>query len=124
MKPQPLLSDHVSLSRQFQRAVRLDTDYGSVEALRGYICQGTARNVLEATARHVLQTSQRAFIWTGPFGGGKSSLAVALCSLVAPNKAVRRAAVDVLELGDAPQSDIVRVFSAAKDGWLVLPVVG
>lgn len=123
-KPQPLLSEHVSLSRQFQRAVRLDTDYGSVEALRGYICQGTARNVLEATARHVLQTPQRAFIWTGPFGGGKSSLAVALCSLVAPNKAVRRAAVDVLELGEAPQSDIVRVFSAAKDGWLVLPVVG
>lgn len=124
VKPQPLLSEHVSLSRQFQRAVRLDTDYGSVEALRGYICQGTARNVLEATARHVLQTSQRAFIWTGPFGGGKSSLAVALCSLVASNKAVRRAAMDVLELGEAPPSDIVRVFSAVKEGWLVLPVVG
>lgn len=118
------LEDDVTLSRQFQRAVRLDTDFGSVEALRGYICQGTARNVLEATARHVLQTPQRAFIWTGPFGGGKSSLAVALCSLVAPNKAVRRAAMEVLELSSAQQSDLLRVFSAEKDGWLVLPVVG
>lgn len=118
------LADEVTLSRQFQRAVRLDTDYGSVEALRGYICQGTARNVLEATARHVLQTSQRAFIWTGPFGGGKSSLAVALCSLVGPDKAVRRAAIDVLDLAAAQPSDILKVFSATKDGWLVLPVVG
>lgn len=118
------LSDEVTLSRQFQRAVRLDTDFGSVEALQGYICQGTARNVLEATARHVVQTPQRAFIWTGPFGGGKSSLAVALCSLVAPNKEVRRAAMDVLDLAGAQQSDIVSVFSATKDGWLVLPVVG
>jgi hypothetical protein len=40
------LSDEVTLSRQFQRAVRLDTDFGSGEALRGYICQLTARNVL------------------------------------------------------------------------------
>ncbi len=118
------LSDEVTLSRQFQRAVRLDTDFGSVEALRGYICQGTARNVLEATARHVVQTPQRAFIWTGPYGGGKSSLAVALCSLVTPNKVVRRAAMDVLDLAGAQQSDIVSVFSATKDGWLVLPVVG
>lgn len=122
--PRRVLSDEVTLTRQFQRAVRLDSDFGSVEALRGYICQGTARNVLEATARHVLQTPQRAFIWTGPFGGGKSSLAVALCSLVAEDKAVRRAALDVLNLADAPQSDISRVFAASNEGWLVLPVVG
>ena len=65
-----VLADEVTLTRQFQRAVRLDVDFGRVDALRGYTCQGTARNVLEATARHVLQTPQRAFIWTGPFGGG------------------------------------------------------
>jgi hypothetical protein len=120
----PRLADEVTLTRQFQRAVRLDVDFGRIDALRGYICQGTARNVLEATARHVLQTPQRAFIWTGPFGGGKSSLAVALCSLVAPDRAVRRAAKDVLELDGHEKSDIAQVFSASKDGWLVLPVVG
>ena len=119
-----VLADEVTLTRQFQRAVRLDVDFGRVDALRGYICQGTARNVLEATARHVLQTPQRAFIWTGPFGGGKSSLAVALCSLVAPDKAVRRAAKDVLELDGQEESNIAQVFSASKDGWLILPVVG
>lgn len=120
----PVLADKVTLTRQFQRAVRLDVDFGRVDALRGYICQGTARNVLEAIARHVLQTPQRAFIWTGPFGGGKSSLAVALCSLVAPDKAVRRAAKDVLDLEGHDNSNIAQVFSASKDGWLILPVVG
>jgi hypothetical protein len=120
----PMLSEVVKLTRQFQRAVRLDTDYGTVEALQGYICQGTARNVLEATARHIVHSTQRAFTWTGPFGGGKSSLAVALCSLVAPDKAVRLAAFDVLSLTPKDGSDVSVAFSATNDGWLVLPVVG
>lgn len=118
------LSDVVTLTRQFQRAVRLDTDFGKVEALQGYICQGTALSVLEGTARQIMHSPQRAFTWTGPFGGGKSSLAVALCSLVAPNKVVRQAAYDVLSLDARTKSDITRAFSATKDGWLVLPVVG
>lgn len=122
-RPQ-VLSDVVTLTRQFQRAVRLDADYGKVEALQGYICQGTALSVLEGTARQILQTPQRAFTWTGPFGGGKSSLAVGLCSLVAPNKAVRQAAYEILSFDAKEKSDITRVFSATKDGWLVLPVVG
>ena len=118
------LSDVVTLTRQFQRAVRLDSDFGKVEALQGYICQGTALCVLESTARQIAQSPQRAFTWTGPFGGGKSSLAVALCSLVAPNKAVRQAAYDVLSLDTKSKSDITSVFSVTKDGWLVLPIVG
>lgn len=118
------LSDVVTLTRQFQRAVRLDIDFGKVEALQGYICQGTALSVLESTARQIVHSPQRAFTWTGPFGGGKSSLAVALCSLVAPNKVVRQAAYDVLSLDAKAKSDITRAFSATKDGWLVLPVVG
>ena len=39
-------------------------------------------DVLESLARHVLDTDQCAFTWTGPYGGGKSSLAVALGSLL------------------------------------------
>lgn len=122
--PVPMLSDVVKLTRQFQRAVRLDTDYGTVEALLGYICQGTARNVLEATARHIVHSTQRAFTWTGPFGGGKSSLAVALCSLVAPDKGVRQTAFDVLSLTSKDGTDVSVAFSATEGGWLVLPVVG
>ncbi|SOS33185.1 hypothetical protein CFBP6411_01825 [Pseudomonas syringae group genomosp. 3] len=118
------LKDVVFLSRQFQRSVRLDIDFEDVAALRGYICQGTARSVLETTARHIEESSQRAFTWTGPFGGGKSSLAVALCSLVSNEPAIRQAALETLSLDEEEESYIPRAFSATGDGWLVMPVVG
>ena len=37
------LSTGVSISRQFLRSVRIDTDFGREDALTGYVCQGTAK---------------------------------------------------------------------------------
>lgn len=118
------LSEVVELTRQFQRAVRLDADFGNIDALKGYICQGTARNVLENTARQVTSTLNRSFTWTGPYGGGKSSLALALCSIVSPNQKIRSAAFDVLGIDRKSGGEISKAFSTSKAGWLVLPVVG
>jgi hypothetical protein len=73
-----MLSDVVTISRQFLRSVRIDTDVGREDALSGYICQGTASSLLESMARQITETRQRAFTWTGPYGGGKSSLALML----------------------------------------------
>ena len=75
----------VEISRQFLRSVRIDTDFGREDALSGYVCQGTARTLLESMARQLTDTKQRAFTWTGPYGGGKSTLALMLCSLVGPS---------------------------------------
>lgn len=96
---QRMLSDVVTISRQFLRSVRLDTDLGREDALSGYICQGTARSLLESMARQIVETNQRAFTWTGPYGGGKSSLALTLCSLVSSQPKVRAKAKQVLGLG-------------------------
>jgi len=68
------LSQHVTVNRQFLRSVRLDADLGRVDAMQGYILQPSAKTLLETTANHLLYTQQRAFTWTGPYGGGKSSL--------------------------------------------------
>lgn len=116
------LADVVHISRQFQRSIRIDTDLGREDSLQGYICQGTARTVLDNTARQILETKQRAFTWTGPYGGGKSSLALALCSLVYPQPTIRKAAKSLLGL----DSDdlILKAFNPGKNGWLVVPVVG
>ena len=117
-----VLADVVHISRQFQRSIRIDADLGREDGLQGYICQGTARAVLEGTARQILDTKQRAFTWTGPYGGGKSSLALALCSLVYPQPAIRKAAQSVLGLN---QDDLIlKAFNPGKKGWLVVPVVG
>lgn len=69
------LADRVQVSRRFQRAVRIDTDFG--DALEGYVCPRSSTNVLENMAHQVSESGQGAFTWTGPYGSGKSSLAVA-----------------------------------------------
>lgn len=116
------LSDVVTISRQFLRSVRIDADLGREDALSGYICQGTASALLESMARQIHDTRQRAFTWTGPYGGGKSSLALVLCSLVGSNSKVRAKAKSLLGI---PEGSLVqRVFEAKGEGWLVLPVVG
>lgn len=116
------LSEVVSISRQFLRSVRIDTDLGREDALSGYICQGTALSLLENMSKQIVETNQRAFTWTGPYGGGKSSLALGLCSLVSPNPKVRAKARQVLGLSEI--SLVQRAFATNGEGWLVVPVVG
>lgn len=116
------LSDVIKISRQFLRSIRLDTDLGREDALSGYVCQGTASSLLESMARQIRDTRQRAFTWTGPYGGGKSSLALMLCSLVGSSAPMRDRARAILDL--RAESPVNSVFDARDNGWLVIPVVG
>lgn len=116
-----LLSDIVGVARHYQRSIRIDTDYGREDALDGYICHRTASTVVESMSRQIAASNQRAFTWTGPYGGGKSSLAVALASAVGPNKKLRSKARSLLRIDEHPLFD--RAFPVRR-GWLVVPVVG
>ena len=116
------LSSVIEISRQFLRSIQIDNDFGREDALSGYVCQGTARSLLESMSEQILETKQRAFTWTGPYGGGKSSLALMLCSLVGPSKSLREKAKEILSLPS--DSKIYKAFEAKSKGWTVLPVVG
>ena len=117
-----LLADRVTISRRFQRAVRIDTDYGDPNALDGFHCPRSCAVILENMAHHVSETGQGAFTWTGPYGSGKSSLAVALASLLNGNGAMRQIAADAI---GRPTADLVWDALPPKvDGWRVLPIVG
>ena len=76
------LADRVSVSRRFQRAIRIDTDLSDPSALEGFVCPSSFGVLLENMARHISESGQGAFTWTGPYGSGKSSLAVALSALL------------------------------------------
>lgn len=116
------LSDAVEISRQFLRSIRIDADLNRSDALSGYVCQGTAQGLLESMSQQILHSKQRAFTWTGPYGGGKSSLALMLCALVGENNALRKRAVEVLSL---PNGSLVhKAFAAKSSGWIVMPVIG
>lgn len=116
-----LLADIVRISHHYQRSIRVDADLGRHDSLAGYICHSTATSVLENMSRQVAETNQRSFTWTGPFGGGKSSLAVALASALHPDKSLRSLARTALKINTIPAFE--RAFPARK-GWLIVPVVG
>lgn len=116
------LDQYISVSRQFLRSVNLEADFGREDALQGYICQDTAKELVDIMAHHISQSRQRAFTWTGPYGGGKSSLALALCSLVCKNEKLRSSARSLLHV--EPTSKTSEAWETTEAGWLVLPIVG
>jgi hypothetical protein len=116
-----MLSDFVRITRHYQRSIRVDIDMGRSDALDGYICHGTAKAVLDSMSRQISESAQRAFTWTGPFGGGKSSLAVALGSALGSDKRLRAKARDILQLHSLTAFDKAL---PVRRGWLTIPVVG
>ena len=116
------LIDNVTISRQFLRSINLEADLGRSDALNGYVCQNTALSLIKNMAHHLNETRQRAFTWTGPYGGGKSSLALVLGSLISPNTSLRNHAKKLISFSE--HEDIQRAWKTSKEGWLVLPIVG
>src|SRR6202790_993449 len=118
------LADVTTLSRQFLRSVRIDLDWGNHAAVRGYICQASARQAIETTARHFADHRQAAVTWTGPYGGGKSSLALTLATLLGGDAKGRHAAEHVFG------AELVTALSGPfgltrkRKPWIVVPVVG
>jgi hypothetical protein len=115
-----MLADCIVVARRFQRSVRIDTDLRAASALQGFVCQGSGKTALETMARLVLESGQRAFTWTGPYGGGKSSLALALGNYVSADVALHKTARALLE----DVSFLDEAFPSGPEGWLVVPVVG
>jgi hypothetical protein len=111
----------VQIARHYRRSVRIDADIGRADALDGYVLTDTAREALSIMARQINGSTDRAFTWTGPYGGGKSSLAVVLASTLSADSAVRQRAADIV--GDHVPG-FAEAFRVSSKGWLVLPVVG
>lgn len=104
----------ITIGGSFLRSRRLDTD--KLDA--GYVLLGTGRQALEVMASNISESRQRAFTWTGPYGCGKSSLALLLAALVGePNDRARALSL----VGEDPV--IAKGFSAAK-GWKIVRLVG
>lgn len=117
----PKLSSFVKVNRQFMRSIRLDADIGREDAIHGYILQSSAQNALDTISTHIQNSKQRAFTWTGPYGGGKSSLALALATLAGGDEETRCLARSTLGVKD--KTPIQEVF-CSKLPWKIIPVIG
>lgn len=116
------LADRVRVSRRFQRAIRIDTDLSDPSALEGFVCPRSFGMLLENMARHISENGQGAFTWTGPYGSGKSSLAVALSALLNGDAGTREYAASLI--GDDIAASIWEALPLGTDGWQILPIVG
>lgn len=122
----PRLSDQVRVARRFRRSVRVDADL-EASGLEGFVCPPSAGDAILSMARQFGEAGQGAFTWTGPYGCGKSSLALALAALLGPDGDARAAART--GLGQDLADKLIGLLSPSAGrrsggGWRVAAVVG
>lgn len=103
------LADLTSVRGRFARSVRLDANDREAQ-LTGYLPTARAREVVRRVIRGMVdaETGARAFSITGPYGSGKSSLAVFLDSLAADvGSTPYRTARDLLAEHDPATADLL-----------------
>ena len=116
------LRESVHVGRRFLRSIRIDNDISDPKALEGFVCPKSFVDVFENMTRHITEHGQCAFTWTGPYGSGKSSLALGLSSLLSTDPEMRNSAKKVFD-SDLRKS-LYRALPPKNKGWRVLPVVG
>lgn len=116
------LGKSIRVARRFTRSIRVDDDYGLSSILDGYVCSQSVVEVLLSMARHKDETGHGAFTWTGPYGSGKSSLAIALATLAAGTDAA--AATLLASVGVQDRAFLLDSFRASHATWRIAPVVG
>lgn len=114
------LADQYSIAVRHQRSARIDSDL-SAEFFTGLVYHGTAQTALETLIRQYFQAGQKAFTLTGPYGSGKSTIALLLTGLLHQDKVIRHAAIDVLNEESVALLD--STFPINK-GWLQIRSVG
>lgn len=118
----PRLADSVKVVSRFQRSVRIDTDLDHPSALDGFLCTKSYERALQTLAQHIHGTKQGAFTWTGPYGGGKSSLVLSLAALIGPRGKRRQTAEAAV--GQQTVEAIHAAFRPGHKGWQTIAVVG
>lgn len=116
------LAERVRVARRFQKSVRIDTDLSDPLALEGFVCPPSSAVALRTMAQHIAETDQAAFTWTGPYGTGKSSLAVALAAALDGSRDLRSMAAATL--GEETAHALWSALPPRDKGWRILPVVG
>ena len=117
-----MLANKVHIARRFQRAIRIDTDVNHPAALEGFVCPQSSADVLLSMAHHISEAGHGAFIWTGPYGSGKSSLVVALSALLSGGKGLRDSAVKAI--GEKTAKTFLEALPSKRSRWSVVPIVG
>lgn len=116
------LIDTVRVERRFALSARLDSDLSGTPPLNGYILQASVRKALLGMAESITESRQKAFTWTGPYGGGKSCAALLVGSLVAGTSEQRQMAREIVDAEFAEA--FRRAFQEDGGKWRILALTG
>lgn len=116
------LAKIVRVERRFALSARLDSDLTGTPPLTGYVLQASVRKSLEAMVVSIADGGQRAFTWTGPYGGGKSCAALLVGNLVAGAPEQRKIARAIA--GKDLVAQFARAFPGNDEHWAVLALTG
>ena len=109
----------ININSSFQRSARIDKE-SSVEFLKNYIFHDTSKRVLDQIANSITNTNQSAFTLTGPYGTGKSSLALFLKGLISKDTKVKDLAEKISKYNN--RHTFHKVVLNKK--WFVLNLIG
>lgn len=115
------LSQSVRVTRRFSRSVRVGADV-DMAAVDGFVCTATVAQALTTTVDHVAAHGHAAFTWTGPYGCGKSSLAVLLATILGQEGPTRDHALATLPAD--LREHVLTQMRWSEGAWRVVPVVG
>lgn len=103
------LSDHVGVRAPFARSANLERDSGRAEPFDGYLVTGRTLDMVQRLTDAAL-AGEAGGAWsvTGPYGSGKSSLALLLDAAFGPESPVRNMALDRIAEASPAAAEAVR----------------
>ena len=94
----PLLTENISVATRFARSANLERDAARTESLEGYVVTARALDVVERIARTAaLGPAGGAWSLTGPYGSGKSSLALLIDAVFGNAPQTRSVALELVD---------------------------
>ena len=110
----------VNINSSFQRSTRIDNKI-SKEFLDNFVFHDTSKKVLNQISSSLINSNQSGFTLTGPYGTGKSSLALFLKALISKEAPIKKQAEKIANFNNK------HLFSKVflnKRKWFTLNVIG
>ena len=102
------LADYIAVVGRFARSASLERDIARRESLDGYVVTARALDVVERIAATAANgAAGGAWSLTGPYGSGKSSLALLLDAAFGERDATRAAATELIEATSPAVADLL-----------------
>lgn len=102
------LADSISAKARFARSANLERDVSHAEPLDGYIVTARTAEVVERLAAAANGRAGGAWSLTGPYGSGKSSLALLLAAAFGPSGTLAETASSLIEAASPAAAESLR----------------